>query len=121
VAPSAAGHAGAEPPMTSSEPNTGTQPLAAGLLLFGGLLLTGSAAATGDPGLPGRLRAWLRARFEARSGRDSADEGAFADERRTGVGLPRLVPLPVAEVGEAAPPRAARSIHEERERILPPT
>jgi hypothetical protein len=97
------------------------QPTAAGLLLFGGLLLMGSAAAAGGPDLPARLVAWLRTRTGGLRDDEAAGNATDADDEMLPVGLPRLVPLPVVEAGEAVVPRSPRSIHEERERILPPT
>jgi hypothetical protein len=117
------GHAlAAQPVQPSAAPQPGAQPLAASLLLFGGLLLIGSGAATGDPGLPGRILEWIRSRFGGRTGAgDAAADDVPGDEEPPNVGLPRLVPLPVATASDAARRDAARSIREEHERILPPT
>jgi hypothetical protein len=85
------------------------------------MLLIGSGTAAGDPGLPRRLLAWLRSRIRGSVRDGDPGEEHLADEAGTPVGMPHLVPLAVAEVGEALPPRAARSVLEERGRILPPT
>jgi hypothetical protein len=96
------------------------------MLLLGGLLFIGSGVTVGGPGLPARLFAWLRGQIDRRrddepDDDEADDEEADVDDAPLPVGLPRLVPLPVIEGAESAASRGPRSIHEERERILPPT
>jgi hypothetical protein len=85
------------------------------------LLLLGSAVTAWDTDLPARWVTWLRERIGRRPGNHADEEEAGADDGVLPVGMPHLVPVPIVEGGEAVPPRTPRSIHEDRERILPRT